>query len=78
MKLSAFVVSAAIIVAFCAATPAHAQEVQCLACATSDYTFNSYCQSYNGSWANCQTVCEGYYCSCRRDSGGRCLRGSDG
>ncbi|HEY0372817.1 MAG TPA: hypothetical protein VGD79_12490 [Thermoanaerobaculia bacterium] len=63
----------------CLTSPAEAQEVQCLACLLSPVTYNSYCQTYNGNWPDCQTVCDGYYCACNRGtSGGRCSRGGDG
>jgi hypothetical protein len=78
MKLGRFIALAVVITAFWVATPIQAQEVQCLACVASQWTLNSYCQTYNGSWANCQTICDGYYCSCKRDSGGGCRRGTDG
>ncbi len=58
--------------------PAQAQESNCLACYSDLITYNSYCESYNGSWPNCQTVCSGGTCNCRRDAGGRCTRGEDG
>ena len=61
------------------APPAEAQEVQCLACVMSDVTYNSYCQTYSGSWPDCRTVCDGFYCACNRGTtGARCVRGSDG
>lgn len=78
MKLSGFVATAVVVIAFWVAAPVQAQEVQCLACVVSQYTFNSYCQTYQGSWPDCQTLCQGYYCSCQRSSGARCMRGSDG
>ena len=59
--------------------PADAQEVQCLGCYASEITLNSYCQTYNGPWPDCQTVCIGWDCSCKRGTyGGRCRLGTDG
>jgi hypothetical protein len=79
MKLGGFVASAVLVFAFWAATPVQAQEVQCLGCEASQYTGNSYCQTYNGSWPNCETRCVGYTCSCTRGGvGGGCRRGADG
>jgi hypothetical protein len=57
---------------------AQAQEANCLACYTDLYLSNSFCESYNGSWPNCRTDCSGGHCSCKRDPGGRCARGTDG
>ena len=72
-----FVVVTAFLVAMFLTAPARAQESNCLACSIG-YSGNTYCESYNGNWPNCQTICSGYYCSCRRDTGARCVRGSDG
>lgn len=78
MKQSILIVIAACVLGFCVAVPVEAQEVQCLGCALSPYTYNSYCLTTNGSWPNCRNLCDGYYCSCQRDSGARCRRGADG
>jgi hypothetical protein len=78
MKLGRFIALAAVITAFWVATPVQAQEVQCLACTIAEFSFNTSCQPYAGSWPNCRNLCDGYYCSCQRDTGARCLRGSDG
>jgi hypothetical protein len=73
-----FVVAAALLFAMLLPAAAKAQESNCLACYADIVTYNSFCESYNGSWPNCQTVCTGGYCSCKRDAGGRCARGPDG
>ncbi|MEA2464670.1 MAG: hypothetical protein QOJ98_2417 [Acidobacteriota bacterium] len=78
MKIGVFFVAAVIISALWVATPVQAQEVQCLGCAVAEFSFNSYCQPYNGSWPNCTTRCDGYYCSCSRDTSGRCRLSGDG
>jgi hypothetical protein len=77
VKFSVFII-AAVVVPLCSAASARAQDVQCNACYMSQVTYNSYCQSYQGSWPNCQTLCDGYYCSCQRDTGARCRRGTNG
>ena len=78
MGLRAFFAIAGSAIALFLSTPAEAQEVQCLACAVSTVSYNSYCQSFNGSWPNCQTICDGFVCSCKKDVSARCRRGGDG
>lgn len=74
---SLFVVGGVLLFAMLVTASAQAQEANCLACGVG-YSGNMYCTDYNGSWPNCQTICQGYYCSCKRDTGARCHRGEDG
>lgn len=72
-----FVVVAALLLATLLTASTHAQEANCLACGVG-YSGNMYCTEYNGSYPNCTTICQGFYCSCKRDTGARCTRGEDG